>query len=244
MSIEKKSNETKDEYIGRCIGIEINNGMPSEQAPVFSSILYENIPKNKIKEFIVDDDNLTGVLEAISLVEEPAIEMDYIFFNQDKKLFSLNDEQRIVMGVAMAPDKLIYRNDGTMEGYYGYFTKETIKKCAYQFMKEKRNDMVTLQHEKPLDNVYVIESWIVEDPELDKSKSFGIETTTGCWMVAMKVEDEETWKQVKNGEAKGFSIEGFFGLNKKEDILDKIKDIMSSDETEVIQLQKLKEFLS
>lgn len=195
----------------------------------------EEIKPNQIKEFVVDDDNLSGILEAVSLVENPAIEIDYIYFSKDKKTFSTNEEKRIVAGIAMVPDKLIYRNNGEEE-FYGYFTAETIKKCAYQFMKEKRNDMVTIQHQSAVDDVYVIESWIVEDSEKDKINTFGIEAPVGSWCLMMKVENDQVWADVKAGKCKAYSIEGFFGLaTKQKSLIERIKDAIEAGDIELVK---------
>lgn len=188
-----------------------------------------------IREFIVDETNIDGILEAISLVEEPAIEQDFLYFNKAKLTFKINDEQRIIVGPAMIPDKLIYRNDG-LEEFYGFFTKETIKKCAEQFLKEKRNDNMTLQHEGSIQDVYVIESWIVANPEMDKSKALGLTVPEGTWMVSMRVNNEQVWQDIKDGKAKGFSIEGYFGLNKKEKpLLERIKDAIEAGDIELVK---------
>ena len=188
-----------------------------------------------IREFIIDED-MTGVLEAISLVEEPAIEMDFLYFEKNQNvLYFQDDEKHIITGAAMVPDKLIYRNDG-LEEFYGFFTKESIRKCAFQFLKEKRNDKMTLNHESPIEGVYVIESWIVDNPEMDKSKELGLNVPLGTWMISMKVENEEVWQDIKEGRAKGFSIEGFFGLNKKEKpLLELIHEAVIAEDLDLIK---------
>lgn len=195
----------------------------------------EEIKPNQIKEFVVDDNNLSGILEAVSLVEEPAIEIDYIYFSKDKKYFASNEEKRIVVGPAMITEKLIYRNNGEEE-FYGYFSADTIKKCAYQFMKEKRNDMVTLQHQSAVDDVYVIESWIVEDKDNDKSRMYGLDVPVGSWMLMMRVENDEVWTDVKAGKCAGFSIEGFFGLaTKQKSLIEQLKDAVIAEDLELVK---------
>jgi len=123
-------------------------------------------------------------------------------------------EQQIVAGPFMIPNKLIYRNDENGE-YYVYFSDETIKKIAYKYMQRKYTDSTNLEHlsELALDDVFVVESWLVEDPKRDKSLIYsgGEEYPKGTWYGLMKVKNKEIWDNyVKSGLVKGFSVEGFF----------------------------------
>ena len=123
------------------------------------------------------------------------------------------EDQQILVGAAMIPDKLIYRFDESGE-FWVYFSKETIKKIAYKWMERKYTDSTNLEHESysPLEDTYVVESWLVTDPSRDKSKIYmGEEMPEGTWMVAMKIKNKEVWNEyVKTGKVKGFSVEGFF----------------------------------
>ena len=123
-------------------------------------------------------------------------------------------EQQIVAGPFMIPNKLIYRNDENGE-YYVYFSDETIKKIAYKYMQRKYTDSTNLEHvsELALDDVFVVESWLVEDPKRDKSLIYsgGEEYPKGTWYGLMKVKNKGIWDNyVKSGLVKGFSVEGFF----------------------------------
>lgn len=154
--------------------------------------------------------------------------------NETELTFSVfNNEQRLVVGPAMIPDKMIIRrNEITGEIYYVYFTAETIKKLQQKFMQEKLLDKTNIEHgRKFLTGVDVVESWIVEDPEYDKQKVFGMDYPKGTWMITMKVKDDGVWNKVKNGELKGFSVQGFFLEKAKfgsenNKILSEIKDIL------------------
>lgn len=143
-----------------------------------------------------------------------------------------NAEQRMVVGAAMVPDKMIIRrNEITGEIYYVYFTKETIKKLQQKFMKDKLLDATNIEHgRKYLRDVDVVESWIVEDQEKDKQQVFGMNYPVGSWMIIMKINDDEVWKKVKDGELKGFSVQGYFlekaKFKKEEHLLEQIKDIL------------------
>lgn len=144
-----------------------------------------------------------------------------------------NSEQRLVVGAAMIPDKMIIRrNEITGEIYYVYFTKETIQKLQQKFMKDKLLDATNIEHgRKYLRDVDIVESWIVEDEEKDKQQVFNMKYPVGTWMVIMKVNDDNVWGKVKNNELKGFSVQGYFlekaKFKKEEHLLEQIKDILS-----------------
>ena len=154
-------------------------------------------------------------------------------FNGETSFSVFNAEQRLIVGPAMIPDKMIIRrNEITGEIYYVYFTSDTIKKLQQKFMQEKLLGQTNIEHgRKFLDNVDVVESWIVEDPMLDKQQVFGMNYPKGSWMISMKVNDDKTWEKVKDGQLKGFSVQGYFLEKAKfgqvsNKILDEIKKIL------------------
>ena len=111
----------------------------------------------------------------------------------------------------MIPNKLIFRVDENGEPYYVYFTEDTIQKIARKMMEEKKLDSVNLEHiqDNTVDG-HLIETWLVEDPTKDKQQIYGMNYDKGTWMGMYKVEDPAIWDKVKQGELKGFSIEGYF----------------------------------
>jgi hypothetical protein len=144
-----------------------------------------------------------------------------------------NTEQRLVVGPAMIPDKMIIRrNEITGEIYYVYFTAETIKKLQQKFMIQKLLDKTNVEHgRKFLNDVDVVESWIVDNREKDKQQVFGMDYPEGTWMVTMKVTDDDTWNKVKDGKLKGFSVQGYFAEKAKfsqinNDLIEEIKNIL------------------
>lgn len=146
-------------------------------------------------------------------------------------VFSL--EEKMVVGPAMVPDKMIIRrNEITGEVYYVYFTAETIKKLQQKFMLEKLLDKTNVEHgRKFLNGVSVVESWIVDDPKHDKQQVFGMDYPKGTWMISIKIEDDAIWQKVKGGKLNGFSVQGYFLEKAKFNqdntaILDSIKDIL------------------
>jgi activator of 2-hydroxyglutaryl-CoA dehydratase len=166
----------------------------------------------KLFELILDDETLTGVT-AISLVDKPAMESDFIAFNEDLKRVTfktVDEEKRIVTGLVLIPDKPIYRTNNE-EGYYVYLSKDTINRASQIYLKQNKTNNATLQHESEVDGVHLVESWIVSDPKMDKVVTLGIEAESGSWAASMLIENDEVWNDyVKTGKVKGFSIEAMF----------------------------------
>jgi hypothetical protein len=188
----------------------------------------------RIVELIIDEkEDLSGV-EAISVVEFPAIEENFIALNQQLQLAKVDDEKRILMGAALIPNKNIYRRNGEDE-YYIFFSDATVKKASELFLMNSNQNNATLEHQKKINDLSVVESWIVEDTEMDKSKKYGLNAPVGTWMVSMKVNNDTIWNDfVKTGKVKGFSIEGYFAdklemslqKEQEEELLTKIKEII------------------
>lgn len=178
---------------------------------------------NKIKKYKVGIDSET---EAISMVTEPAIESDFVFLSKDKAIvkeaFS-TDEKHMVYGAVLRPDFPIYRNDGENE-YYLEFTSESIERMARDYMMNYRQGNVTIQHEEYANEVFMVESWIKQDMDKDKSVSVGLDKSLpiGTWFCGFYVNNNDVWERIKSGELKGFSVEAMIDLEdfakvKKED---------------------------
>ena len=166
----------------------------------------------KLIELILDENEFLSGINAISLVEYPAIEEEFIALNSAKKVefATQSEEKRILMGAALVPNKPIYRKNGEDE-FYVYFTKETIRRASEMFFQNGNQNNSTLEHEVDLQGLSVVESWIIEDEEYDKSRKYGLDLPIGTWMVSMKVNNPDIWEgYVKSGKVKGFSIEGYF----------------------------------
>ena len=168
----------------------------------------------RVIELIIDEEQEFSGIEAISIVDKPAIQEDFIALSkQDKvQLADVDTDKRILMGAALIPNKNIYRQDSEEEeGYYIYFSEATVKKASELFLIEGNQNKSTLEHQAELSGLSVVESWIVEDEVHDKSRKYGLEMPVGTWMVSMKVNNESVWQDyVKTGAVKGFSIEGYF----------------------------------
>jgi len=164
----------------------------------------------RIVELILDDQEITGI-EAISVVNAPAIEEEFIALkNEEIKLAEVSGEKRILLGALLIPNKPIYRRKGDDE-YYIYFSKDTVEKASQLYLQNGNQNKATLEHQHSINGLTLVESWIVEDEKHDKSRMYGLNVPVGTWMGAVKVNNEEIWEQfVKTGKVKGFSIEGYF----------------------------------
>ena len=204
--------------------------------------------KKRIVELLIDETEEIHGIQAISLVANPAIERGWVALSKDRflSLAKVNDEKRTLVGVALIPEKEIPRYDqDANEEYLVFFSKETIEKAQELFMNSLKNNKATVEHEKDVDGVSVIETWIKED-ENDKSNLYGFnDVPIGSWLVKMKVYNDEVWQQVKQGDLKGFSIEGYFvdsAVNmQKNDILDLAEECVECEQKEV--LEEIKELL-
>lgn len=167
----------------------------------------------KIIELIIDETDEYSGVDAISLVEYPAIEENWVALNKNNKEYkfkSVDDDKRILMGALLVPNKMIYRKDGDEE-YYIHFTKETVKKASELYLMRGNTNNATYEHIKEVEGVSLVESWIVEDKEKDKSNLYDLDLPVGTWVGAVKVNNEMLWKMAKEeGTIRGFSIEGFF----------------------------------
>jgi len=165
----------------------------------------------RIIELILDEEDLDAGVEAISIVESPAIESDFVALkNQEIKLAEVDKEKKILMGALLIPNKPIYRNG--LEGeYYIYFSKDTIVKASQMFLQNGNQSRSTLEHAQALNGLTLVESWIVEDKAKDKTALYGLDVPVGTWMGSVKVNNEDVWNEyVKTNKVKGFSIEGYF----------------------------------
>ena len=183
-------------------------------------------------EMKITDEMDEGVF-AISLVDKPAIEEDFIKLSAEEvQLKVLDEEKRIVVGFALVPEKRIYRRVKDKE-FNIYFTKETIAKTQELFMRKLNLSNFTIDHEKEIQGVSVIESWVVEDPNNDKSNIYNLNAKGGEWVLMSKIYNDEIWKEIKEGKFKGYSIEGKF---------DGFDELKQSDDNEEL-INEIKEFL-
>ena len=198
----------------------------------------------KIVELILDENQEESGIEAISIVENPAIEEDFVALKSNEiKLAEIDKEKKILIGALLIPNKPIYRNNGEDE-YYIYFSKDTVLKASQMYLTKGNQNNSTLEHQHSLSGLSLVESWLVEDEVHDKSRKYGMNVPVGTWMGAVKVNNDEVWNDyVKTGKVKGFSIEGYFadkmerpkdsvGLSEDKEadnLLNKIKNILTNN---------------
>jgi hypothetical protein len=195
--------------------------------------------KMEIIELLIDENKIESGINAVSVVESPAIEENFVALKKHEiELKEVDGEKRILMGAALVPNKQIYRKNGDKE-FYIYFSEETVRKASELFLMRANQNNATLEHEKKmLEGMSVVESWIIEDEKQDKSAKYGFNLPKGTWMISMKVNNDEIWNKVKAGEVKGFSIEGYFvdkyemSLQETEEdrLINAIRDLILKDE--------------
>jgi len=213
----------------------------------------------KVVELKLEKDKNGEGITAISLVKNPAIEQNWIAFSKDgiakpDKRFAfktIDEDQRILAGPAMIPDKLIYRKDPGEDGeeYFVFFNGTTIRELSERFLLQGKQNNMTLEHEATLNDLSVVESWIVEDSEKDKSAMYGFELPVGSWFVKVKVLNDDVWNLVKENSVAGFSVEGVFTREiiknskqtmKKQTLdgyLDKIRNLFNKDGDEAARVK-------
>ncbi len=189
----------------------------------------------KIIELIIDENDLQTGIHAVSVVHSPAIEENFIALSKHEiELKEVDTEKKILMGAALVPNKQILRADKDGNGYYIYFSEDTIKKASELFLMRSNQNNATLEHKEKLNGMSVVESWVIDNPEMDKSKEYGFNLPKGTWMISMKVNNEDIWNDVKAGKVKGFSIEGYFAdkyemsqeKDEKQEIINKLKELL------------------
>ena len=189
-------------------------------------------------ELFIDENESDNGIQAISFVESPAIEENFIALSKHKVEFkSIDEEKKIIIGLALVPDKPIYRRKDDYE-YNIIFSKETVRKGSELYLKNLRNNNTTLEHQQLTSGVSIIESWIVEDTEKDKTALYNLNAVVGAWAVVMKVDNESVWEDVKNKKYLGLSIEGVFSQAKED--MSKDDDDISAEEL----VNELKELMN
>lgn len=172
----------------------------------------------KIYYIKVNEDDNTGI-GAISLVDYPAVEKNFLCFNEDKKpvMLKADESKHIITGVIALADTPIYRYDKTLGEYYIVFTKDTIQEMVEKFAREDLFKSVNLQHdsEQFVDGIYMIESYIVNKDRGILPVEFD-DIPDGSWVASYKVDNEDLWNEIVNGDKlNGFSLEGMFQYKEK-----------------------------
>lgn len=177
-----------------------------------------------------------SLVYAISLVECPAIESNFVYLSEEKPIQVCleQDEKHMVFGAVLIPDKPIYRYNQEEE-YYLRFPKETIEVLAHDYLQNDNIYSFTQQHKDNADGVSIIESW-VKTSENDKSVDYGLDVPIGSWIIGAKIDNEEIWQGIKDGSMKGFSVESF--LNFDEIMMNKQENKMTEEKLETIEVNE------
>ena len=199
--------------------------------------------ETKIVELVIADDSQELAIDAISLVNSPAIEQDFVFFGKEKNNLTfakVDEEKRMLVSPALIPNKQIFRYDpNTDSEYYVYFSPETVRKASELYLKHNNHHKATYEHKDRVSGVLTVESWIKEG-DSDKSKLYGYDLPNGTWFVKMKITNDDLWNKIKDGELKGLSIEGYFtnkfeAMQKKEFTTEEIRTVLK----ELLSVQKV-----
>jgi hypothetical protein len=189
----------------------------------------------KVLELIIDEKDFKSGISAMSVVESPAIEENFIALAKHEiELKEVDAEKRILMGAALIPNKKIYRRNKEEE-FYIYFSEDTVRRAMELFFINGNQSSATFEHKEAITGMTAVESWLIEDEKMDKSQLYGFNLPKGTWMISMKVDNDEVWQDVKEGKVKGFSIEGYFADKmpesprqdmSKNEIINQLKDLL------------------
>ncbi|QDP61910.1 MAG: putative peptidase [Prokaryotic dsDNA virus sp.] len=167
----------------------------------------------KIVELVIEENNEMLAIDAISLVSAPAIEENFVYFGKEKHNLTfakVDEDKRMLVSPALIPNKQIFRyNPQTDSEYYVYFSKDTVRQAAELYLKHNNHHKATYEHQDRVSGVLTTESWIKEG-DMDKSKMYGFDLPNGTWFVKMRIDNDDLWNKIKEGELKGLSIEGYF----------------------------------
>ena len=207
----------------------------------------------EIYNVVFDAEKDLGVY-AISLVHDPAMESEFVALNKQEeiRLAEVDSTEYILAGVALIPNKDVYRNQKGKE-YYLRFTADVIKEVAHSFIKNGFQGNSTIEHQDKIEGVSIVQSWVVRDPENDTANAYNLpkeDIKKGSWIVLYKCDNKEVYDKALSGEIKGFSIDGLFDLEKvnfkksemieeigkfKDEVITEVKALFSKNEEIKIQ---------
>lgn len=195
---------------------------------IFVKITYQEVFKKGEKKYnTVDEQNRddAAIIAGSNLNQKTAdnpspqtIRRAGLGMFSSEEIQKFNDElatQYLMAGAVLIPDKLIYRLDpNTKEEYSVFFSKESVKKIAFKYMRDKNTTNTNIEHnpKQTLNDVTLVESWIVTDPLNDKSNQYGFTCEEGTWFGIVDCSKNQKFfnEYVKKGKVLGFSLEGFF----------------------------------
>lgn len=170
----------------------------------------------QLKKYYVDD--FDSEVVAVSLVDYPAVEKNFVAFSKQEreKMSFADEEKRMISGVVLRPDFPIYRiNEFTGEEYFLVFGKRAVERLAQKYMRDMNVNNWSIDHERPVEGIYTVESWIKTSNVHDKSIALGLDPDieVGSWFITAKVDSDELWQEVRDGKRwYGFSIESWISM--------------------------------
>lgn len=183
-------------------------------------------------------DESTGMY-CISLVDDPAVEKNWLYFNADKKpmVFAVQDEEkRIVRGLIMEADKLIYRRDSDGMEYYITFDAETIRMMAQKYLKDGFQENVDTMHNDNLVKGVELVQWFISDKDNGINPKGFEDVNDHSLFAEFHISNDEIWDQVKDGTFKGFSLAGIFNpvvVEARKNILDEIEGLLEKIQNKI-----------
>ena len=193
----------------------------------------------KLYELIIEDETTDGIF-AISMVDDPAIQAWGTYFNKEEVRFAeVEKEENLFMAPILIPDRKILRVDGEGNPYEVFVSKDTVKRLSQLYLEKKYQDQVTVEHDKKVEGITLVESWIKESASKDKSNLYNLSAPVGSWIGTFRIANEEMQEKFRKGEVSAVSIEGLFAhdlvhASKVED-----KDVEDFTEEEAEEFLKL-----
>lgn len=181
---------------------------------------YKGLP---VFDLTIEDEN---IFDNVSLVDYPAIERNFVKFSADTEIkFKVDEEKHIVNGPVLIPGQMIYRRNGTEE-YYVRFNAKSIEDMALRFFKDHSNTNGNVMHQVEVDGVTYFESYIINKERNIAPVEFA-DLPDGSWIMSAKIENEELWELITNGEIRGFSIDAVLTVTPAKDEIDDIDELMN-----------------
>jgi hypothetical protein len=158
----------------------------------------------------IDLDDETG-LTFNALVDDPAHRKNFLAFNKNQKQVFLNEEKRMVTGVAISANQYIRRFDAQMGEYFVYFPAEEVKKMILKMSRQQLLSSVNLMHDnrKVVKGITFVEGYFVDETKRPPA-ALDVNVNDGSYVMTYFVSDDQVWADIKNGKYLGFSIEGLF----------------------------------
>jgi len=193
----------------------------------------------KLYELKIEDEAVDGIF-AISMVDDPAIMAWGTYFNKEEVRFAeVEKEQNLFMAPILIPDRKILRVDGEGIPYEVFLSKDTIKRLSQLYLEKKLQDQITIEHDKKVEGITLVESWIKESANKDKSLLYNLSAPVGSWIGTFRIVNEEMREKFRKGEVSAVSIEGLFAHELVQASKVQDKDIEDMTEEEADEFLKL-----